>query len=284
MELLQLRYFKDAAESENFSQTARKNMVPQPSISKTISRLEDELGVNLFDRNGKNISLNANGKFFYKKVSDALSNLDEGITHFKHTPSNISIYMKAGNRFISMLTADFLMSTKNIFVSSVNHITNTSKNSCDFTFMQPLENMDSYDYENLIHEEIILVVSKNSPLSKYDELSIKDLKNQNFVAYYRSIDVRDFTDEYCRVNGSFTPNVVFESADYQSLRYMIAKDKGIALMPETFFVSQPSNEYKLIKLKEKTYRTLVIAWNKDKILTSQQQLFLDFTKNWFEKL
>ena len=50
MELLQLRYFKDAAELENFSMVAKKNMVPQPSISKTIGKLEDELGVLLFDR------------------------------------------------------------------------------------------------------------------------------------------------------------------------------------------------------------------------------------------
>ena len=72
MELLQLRYFKDAAELENFSMVAKKNMVPQPSISKTIGKSEDELGVLLFDRQGKRIVLNDNGKFFYEKVSTAL--------------------------------------------------------------------------------------------------------------------------------------------------------------------------------------------------------------------
>lgn len=49
MELLQLKYFKDAAELENFSKAAKKNMVPQPSISYAIKNLEDELGVPLFD-------------------------------------------------------------------------------------------------------------------------------------------------------------------------------------------------------------------------------------------
>lgn len=47
MELLQLKYFKDAAELENFSKTAKKNMVPQPSISYAIKKLEDELDVPL---------------------------------------------------------------------------------------------------------------------------------------------------------------------------------------------------------------------------------------------
>ena len=68
MELLQLRYFKEACESENFSAVANKYMVPQPSISKTIKKLENELGVQLFDRNGKKISLNGNGRYFYEKI------------------------------------------------------------------------------------------------------------------------------------------------------------------------------------------------------------------------
>ena len=79
MELLQLRYFKDCAELENFSKVARKNMVPQPSISKTISKLENELGAQLFDRVGRKIILNQNGKFFYDKISTALKNIDDGI-------------------------------------------------------------------------------------------------------------------------------------------------------------------------------------------------------------
>ena len=71
MELLQLKYFKAAAELENFSAVAEKYYVPQPSISATIKKLETELGVQLFDRNGKRITLNSNGKIFYEKIASA---------------------------------------------------------------------------------------------------------------------------------------------------------------------------------------------------------------------
>lgn len=285
MELLQLRYFRDAAELENFSKVAEKNFVPQPSISKTISKLEQELGVKLFDRKGKKIFLNADGKYFYEKINSALLNIDEGIKHFK-TPiqSNIAIYIQAGNRFISMLTADFLTSTKDIFVSSVNQISDNSKNSYDFTFMQLFDDMSAYHFEKLMDDEIVLVVSKKHPLSAYDEISIKALADYPYIAYYKSMNLRDFTDEYCRREGGFTPGVVFETADYQALRYMIAKNKGISLMPESLFTSQFSDQYKIIKLAEKTYRTLVIAWNKNKVFSPQATQFLEFTKNWFKNL
>ena len=285
MELLQLRYFRDAAELENFSKVAQKNLVPQPSISKTISKLEQELGVKLFDRNGKKIALNENGKYFYEKINSALINIDNGISHFKQpVQSNISIYIQAGSRFVSMLTADFLTSTKDIFVSSVNRISDNSSTNYDFTFMQLLKDMTDYSFERLMDDEIVLVVSKDNPLCQYDEISIKALSEYPYIAHYKTMNLRDFTDEYCRREGGFIPNVVFETADGQALRYMISKNKGIALMPQHLFEIQASNKYKFINLKEKTYRTLVIAWNKNKILSRQALQFLEYTKNWFSNL
>lgn len=181
-----------------------------------------------------------------------------------------------------MLTADFLTSTRDIFVSSVTQISHNSQNSYDFTFMQLFDDMTDYHFEKLMDDEIVLVVSKEHPLSQYDELSIKSLSDYPYIAYYKSINLRDFTDEYCRREGGFTPGVVFETADYQALRYMIGKNKGISLMPKNLFTIQASDQYKIIKLKEKTYRTLVIAWNKNKVLSPQALQFLEFTKNWFE--
>lgn len=280
MELLQLRYFKDAAELENFSMVAKKNMVPQPSISKTIGKLEDELGVLLFDRQGKRIVLNDNGKFFYEKVSTALNNIDSGIEHFKApVHKDIKIYTQAGSRFVSLLTADFLYSTRDIFISSVNQLSLDNKNGYDFTFMQPQKDMNGLKYEKLMDDPIVAVISTKNPLSSSSLLSIKDLRDEQFVAYYRSINLRDFTDDFCKNVGGFVPNVAFESHDYSSIRYMISKNKGIGLMPEKFFRLQPYPNIKIVPLKEQVFRTLVIAWNENTSLSKQAINFLQFTKN-----
>lgn len=283
MELLQLRYFKEACESENFSAVANKYMVPQPSISKTIKKLENELGVLLFDRNGKKISLNGNGRYFYDKVSTALNNIDEGVKHFSASTSNIVVYTQAGSRFVSLLSADFLTSHENIFLSNVN-FSSELKNKYDFTFMQILDDMSSFCYENLMKDEIVAVVSSNHPYASKNELSIKELKEEVFVGYYRSMNLRDFTDNFCKTHGNFTPVYVFETNDYTSLRYMIEKNKGISLMPKAFFDLQPGNCLVRIPLKEKVYRLLCIAWNKNKILNDTELEFLEYTKNWFSEL
>ena len=62
MELLQLRYFVAAAREENVTRAAQKLHIAQPALSQSIARLEEEMGVRLFDRIGKRIRLNAAGR------------------------------------------------------------------------------------------------------------------------------------------------------------------------------------------------------------------------------
>ncbi len=283
MELLQLRYFKEAAECENFSSVAQKYMVPQPSISKTIKKLEQELGVQLFDRHGKKIVLNGNGKFFYEKISTALSNIDEGIQHFSTSKCNIILYPQAGGRLVSLLIADFLTSNKDIFLSSV-YYSSENENHYDFTFMQMQEDMSPFNYEDLMRDEIIVIVSEDHPLSKVDEVSIKDLKDEKFIAHYPSMNLRQFTDHYCKTEGGFEPEVTFETHDYSALRYLVEKNRGIALLPKAFFQIQQGNHIHIVSLKEKAYRPLLLAWKKEKILNKAEKKFITYTKNWFSNL
>ena len=72
MELLQLKYFCDAAETENFSKTAEKYLVPTSNISQSIKRLEKELDTELFEHRANRIRLNEDGRQFYSDVSKAL--------------------------------------------------------------------------------------------------------------------------------------------------------------------------------------------------------------------
>ena len=79
MELLQLRYFCALAESQHLSNTAKKLMIAPPSLSLTISKLEAELGVKLFNREKRTIYLNENGRLFYSKIKQSLELMDKSV-------------------------------------------------------------------------------------------------------------------------------------------------------------------------------------------------------------
>ena len=77
MELLQLRYFFDSAKTENFSKTAERYKVPPSSVSSAVKRLENELGVQLFDRTDNRILLNENGKRVQQSLCIVFDELDK---------------------------------------------------------------------------------------------------------------------------------------------------------------------------------------------------------------
>ncbi len=74
MELLQLKYFQTVARLEHMTKAAEELHIAQPSLSKTIARLEKDLGVPLFDRQGRQITLNSFGKVFLKRVERIFMN------------------------------------------------------------------------------------------------------------------------------------------------------------------------------------------------------------------
>ena len=282
MELLQLRYFKAAAELENFSAVAEKYYVPQPSISATIKKLEQELGVQLFDRNGKRITLNSNGKIFYEKVAAAINSIDDGVNSLQSEKKNIVLYPQAGARFLSLLTADYHISHNNVFLSTVGYSPDI-QNNYDFTFMQPDGDMSEFEYVDLMKDEIVCIAPEDHKLAKKKEISIKELKDELFIAHYQPMNLRYFTDKFCEDEGGFRPKVIYETHDDRTIRYLVSEGRGLALLPKAFFDLAPMNNTTIIPLKEKAYRTLAIAWNKDKKLDEIEQDFVEFTKEWFKK-
>ena len=70
MDLLQLRYFNLLAENQHLTRTAEHLKISSPSLSATIKRLENELGVQLFDRKGRNIILNNYGEILLSYVKE----------------------------------------------------------------------------------------------------------------------------------------------------------------------------------------------------------------------
>ena len=76
MDIVQLKYFKAVAQTEHLTNAAKQLNVAQPALSVSISRLENEIGVPLFDRQGRRISLNKYGKMYLESVDQALTILE----------------------------------------------------------------------------------------------------------------------------------------------------------------------------------------------------------------
>ena len=91
MELMRLRYFYTVGKMLNISQAAKIHGIPQPAMSKTISSLESELGVKLFDRSKNHLSLTKAGQLFMPEVEKALEHLDEEFASVRAGRANAKV-------------------------------------------------------------------------------------------------------------------------------------------------------------------------------------------------
>ena len=78
VDLIQLRYFQAVARHQHVSRAAEELGVAQPALSRSIGRLEAELGIPLFDRRGRRVVLNRFGALFLSRVGNALGQLEQG--------------------------------------------------------------------------------------------------------------------------------------------------------------------------------------------------------------
>ena len=115
MNLSQLYYFKRLAELQHYTKAAQELSITQPSLSGAIHSLEDELGVDLFHKKGRNIVLTKNGSEFYVYVSCALRELDKGVDIMQERASKLKGRIEVG--CVNALLSDFLPRVVNEFRS-----------------------------------------------------------------------------------------------------------------------------------------------------------------------
>ena len=113
MNLSHLRYFVELAHIQHYTRTAERLCITQPSLSHAISQLEGELGVPLFEKNGRSISLTQYGKQFLACAQETLSILDEGVESLQRVSRGeglirLGLLRTLGVDYVPKLAARFL--------------------------------------------------------------------------------------------------------------------------------------------------------------------------------
>ena len=95
MDVYQLQYFKTIAECSSLVEAAKRLHVSQPSLSRCIHKMEEELGTSLFDRVGRNIVLNGAGNVVLRYAQTALNTLDA-------IPTEVNNYLRDKEQTVNL--------------------------------------------------------------------------------------------------------------------------------------------------------------------------------------
>lgn len=269
MELLQLRYFCTAARMLNISHAAIFHSIPQPAMSKTISKLEDELGAKLFTRQKNHIYLTSAGNTFYKKVSEALSQIDEATSSIHQETSSGRNSKVKFNLMISALQApasDFLAGFHNEHPDISFEVSKYPLHKEESSYYDLCICVDrpSPEYDMSIplitrNESLYLAVPQNNPFSALSGIRIKDIKDFPFVALVPS-SILDSFKSICKKNG-FEPNIVITCDDFQGLQRYILSGAGVAVTTAYSWKDMADQHISFIKMDVEITQTIYAYWS-----------------------
>ena len=289
LELLQLKYFQVVARLEHISKAAEELYVSQPALSKTISQLEKELGIRLFDRNGKYIKLNRYGKAFCAKVERALKTLEDAKHELKDMSNDpceeIRLVVLASSHLLPELLSRFREQYPQVRFRLMQHLTN-SYSQPDFDLCISAFPLTTRQIEHtpLLRESILLAVPHDHHLAKQSRVKLNELKNEKFIVLKKGKELRKITDVICKEQ-NFVPQITFESDDPATVRGLIRAKQGIGFIPEVTWGGSTGKDVKLLKIEEGTFeRTIFLAWNNGGYVTDLQQIFRQFVIDYFKHL
>lgn len=267
MELLQLKYFSHAAKTENFSHTAQNFMVPASGVSASIKKLENEIGVNLFDRTANRIKLNEYGKILLQAInkSEELFNKAKAdIFDMSQSPfGELKLLILTNRQRVTKAISEFKVKYPKISFNIKHQGIVDQSNINRYDIIVTDQNMSS-DYFNKffwLREELFLATPKIHRLSEKNNVSANELKAEKFICMQKGSSLRRCTDIYFEQN-KLRPNIIIECDDPQYIRNYLKIGLGVTFFPMTSWNDQISNDISLLRIEDGLYRDSYIYTNK----------------------
>lgn len=292
MKLSQLYYFKIVAEEEHISRAAERIHISQPSLSATIRRLETELGTPLFDRRGRNIFLNDEGKkllehvnFIFEQTFLLQKSFEQKDFHLAH---GLSMGVN-NNLFLDGWLSGFIKGNTSARITQEllaedQMIQGLLDESLDLAIGIFPEIPSDIDHVQLLEDEYCVAVPHNHPLAQKDSLTFEDIRNEPFTAV-SSKRVNSFIYPLFAQRDA-KPNVIFEGN--QTIMFKLLNE-GRALLfstrqlmyaqllateNETVFSNAPLPSLMSVSDLDTTF-SLSLCWKKGRALPSMAQKLKD---------
>ena len=291
MEILQLKYFQTVARYEHITKAADELKIAQPSLSKTIARLEEDIGVSLFDRQGRNIKLNANGKVFLEHVNKAFMELNIGkrkVQNFEGTKKvSIKIAVALKN-VLPKLVSPFLNRFPHLHFQQISESSSVLKSKLedgelDFCISPFLFDSPNIEWKPLFTEDIYFIVPTDHYLAGRKSVSISEIKNESFILMNTENSFRELTDKLCKEAG-FTPNTSLEVNDPEALIGLIRRGIGVTFISERDWKKVSHLLPEKIEIHESNWeRTMGLSWSNKNYFSIEAQQFKDYVIEYFEK-
>lgn len=244
MNLNHLHYFHVLAQTEHYTQAANQLNITQPSLSHAIHVLEQELGIYLFEKQGRNIRLTKYGRIFYEYVERGLKEIYTGEKRILDLSSqnsgwiDLGFIYTLGSHYVPHLIRDFLniQDNRNIRFSlkqgnTTEILKGLKEETYDIAFCSFVENQPDVNFLPIAQEEVVVIVAHNHPLASHDEIDLRQIQNERIVFYDKQSGIRPLIERLFK-EVDIVPNIICEVEEDSAVIGLVDVDYGVALVPD----------------------------------------------------
>ncbi|MGE9882242.1 LysR family transcriptional regulator [Lachnospiraceae bacterium HCP28S3_F9] len=287
MTLNQIYYFQTVARYENYRKAAEELYISQPSLSRSIASLESELGVLLFEKNGRGVNLTKGGKLFLEYADRIIDECEIAKNKMKEMASDggkidIGYVFPLASHYIPHNVRDFLNKKENknvTFNFFQNHTSAIAKKvrsgELDVGFGGYIDK-EEFEFFPVLSEEMVLITPKGHELESHKKVSIQELRNYPVIGYDRESWLGNYTKQLYR-RLAFAPNIVVECPDEHSIVALVSEDFGIALVPAIEEINENRvniHRFDDIELMHHTF----MFWMRDRYQLPAVERFIEYMK------
>ena len=287
MELRVLRYFLTIAREGSITNVANVLHVTQPTLSRQIHDLEEELGQRLFVRGSRNMSLTAEGMILRKRAEEIISMVDKTEAEF-HSMSNVvsgDIYIGGGETEAVKLIAQIVCELRTAYPEIHYHLYSGNaedvterldKGLLDFGLLIQPADISKYDYFNIPTRDTWgVIMRKDIPLAKKETIRKEDLLNVPLICSRQVISEERHRNEFAEWFGEdfdkldivTTFNLVYNAA------IMVEAGVGYAITIDKIANTTESSSLCFRPLEPQLDSGLNIIWKKDQVFSAAAALF-----------
>jgi len=276
VEWQQLEYFQALCRVKNFTKAAEELALTQSALSRSIAKLEYELGVPLFDRQIRGVTLNRYGEFFLDYVNVALKEMNFATQKLKEMIDphgghvSLAFIHSLGARYVPELIGKFRAQYPGIQLQFMQDTTRKillglAAGEIDLGLCSPHEQVDRVSSFLLREEELFLIVSSAHRLAGREEADLNEVAEDPFVIYKKESGLREIIEKLC-LEAGFEPVVSFEGIGDDTIAGFVAANLGVALVP--FVPGLDKRRVSVLRVSRPVCkRAIRLIWQTDRYLT-----------------
>ena len=278
-----LRTFVEVSRSEHLGRAAEVLQTDQSTVSRKVARLEQEVGVALFERIGRSIRLTRAGRRFVGRAERILGELRDAVAEAAGSVSaesgevHLGFLHTVGARWLPERLARFLEQHPGVrFVldegTAAEVVAGLLDGRYDLGILgPPPSNAPELDVVPLFRERVSVVVPSQHRLVGRSALTLQDVSGEQLILPRSRSGLRRVIDDAFARQG-LAENVAYEGDDFTIVQGLVEAGLGITLLPMP--LPNPSSRVVVVPLRDPPItRTMAIAWDRRRALPPAAQLF-----------